>query len=150
RHHEPIQRRAAGAYAGQREKSIGSGNAHAHMTVAVGDAFTIENVTAVDQFCLSSLSSMESKAGTLGLSMEFPFGMHLFSWFYWPTIQVSSRSDSTSGGSDGPIPTRSREWMDRGSLVTLLIICSPALVVRLRFKEALTSTCPSRRIPTAH
>src|SRR5215510_10935689 len=93
---------------------------------------------------------MESKAGTLGLSMEFPFGMYLFSWFYWPTIQVSSRSDSTSCGSDGPIPTRSREWMDRGSLVALLIIGSPALVVRLRFKESLTSTCRSRRIPTAH
>src|ERR671919_1547420 len=34
-------------------------------------------------------------------------------------------------------------------LSALLIICSPAFVVRLRFKEFLTSTCRSRRIPMA-
>src|SRR4030095_972774 len=49
---EPIQGRTAGAYAGYGKKSFGSGNAHTHMTEAVGDAFAIENVTTVDQFLL--------------------------------------------------------------------------------------------------
>ena len=49
---EPIQSRTARAYAGYGKKSFGSGNAHAHVAEAVGDAFAIENVTAIDQFLL--------------------------------------------------------------------------------------------------
>jgi hypothetical protein len=37
-----------------------------------------------------------------------------------------------------------------GLLSALLIIGSPAFVVRPRFKESLTSTYRSRRIPNAH
>src|SRR5262245_36701155 len=49
---QPIQRRTAGAYAGQREKSFGSGNTKAYVAVAVGDPFPIENMTAVNQLRL--------------------------------------------------------------------------------------------------
>ena len=63
------------------------------MTEAVGDAFTIENVTAVDEFLLESLSSLESKAGTLalGLSMETPFAwliVHLLLWASYQSVKA--------------------------------------------------------------
>ena len=51
-HDQPIQRRAAGAYTGYRNKSLAFGNAHAHMAEAIGDAFVIEDVTAIHQFLL--------------------------------------------------------------------------------------------------
>src|SRR5262245_57443436 len=54
-HDEPIQSRPAGTHTGQSKKSVGTANAHAHMTIAVGDAFAIEDVTAVDQFLLEFL-----------------------------------------------------------------------------------------------
>ena len=50
--HEPLQRRAAGTDTGDGKKCIGSGNPYANVTVTVGDAFAIENVTAVNEFLL--------------------------------------------------------------------------------------------------
>jgi hypothetical protein len=44
------------------------------------------------------------------------------------------------------VAQRIRGWDDDR---LLLIICSSAFVVRLRFKESLTSTCRSRTIPLA-
>src|SRR6266550_1666047 len=50
--HEPVRRRTTRAHAGEREKCLSSGDAYTYMTEAVGDAFAIENVTAVDEFLL--------------------------------------------------------------------------------------------------
>src|SRR5262245_47866875 len=63
---EPIQRRPAGTHTGQSKKSVGTANAHAHMTIAVGDAFAIEDVTAVDQFLLEFLELNGIESGHVG------------------------------------------------------------------------------------
>ena len=47
-HDEPVERRAAGAYTGDDHKRFGAGNSYADMAEAVGDAFAVEDVTAVD------------------------------------------------------------------------------------------------------
>src|SRR5262249_23884003 len=63
---EPIQRRPAGTHTGQSKKSVGTANAHAHMPVAVGDAFAIEDVTAVDQFLLEFIELNGIESGHVG------------------------------------------------------------------------------------
>src|SRR5262245_40728905 len=76
---EPIQRRPAGTHTGQSKKSVGTANAHAHMPVAVGEAFAFEDVTAVDQCLLEFIEFNGIETEEVGLSMEFHCGKYLFS-----------------------------------------------------------------------
>ena len=83
---EPIQGRTARTYARYGEKSFGPGNAHAYVTEAVGDAFPIENVTAVDEFLLEFFKFTRIETGSFVIG-----GSHQCSFKFVGSIDGCSR-----------------------------------------------------------
>ena len=100
-HDQSIHRRATRAHARDSQKRIGFRNPQAHMAEAIGDAFTVENMTAVDEFLLELFEFARIKTGNIGISHEDSSNQVSQSRFYGATIALSRRVSLTIGALEG-------------------------------------------------